>query len=246
MIGRLKLNRYTASATHLALSVLIFLIFLSLMLFYWYPKPYFSLQGGTDVLKILVGVDLILGPLITLIIFVPGKRGLKFDIACIALVQIGALFYGGNIIYQERPIFSVFAVDRFIVMGINDIDIRKLPSGFKAISSSGPVPVYARFPEDQKERENLMFEALSTGKDIEQRPEYYTPLADHWEQAKKRSIKLELLENKNNAVVLEKFFQNRKKEDYVFFPIYGRFEQTVAAFHKETALFEESLPIPVP
>jgi hypothetical protein len=46
------------------------------------------------------GRDLALGPLLTLIVFEPGKPSLKFDLSCIVLLQLGALLYGGTIINQ--------------------------------------------------------------------------------------------------------------------------------------------------
>jgi hypothetical protein len=69
------------------------------MFFVWYPPPYFEVDGGWRILRILAGVDVVVGPLLTLILFKPGKPGLKFDMTCIALMQIGALVYGGTIIY---------------------------------------------------------------------------------------------------------------------------------------------------
>ena len=102
-----------AFAIHLTASVTIFLIFLGILFFVWYPAPYFEIDGGWTVLLILAGAHLALGPLLTLIVFEPGKPGLKFDLICIVLVQLGALLYGGTLIYQQRPAFVVFAVDRF-------------------------------------------------------------------------------------------------------------------------------------
>lgn len=246
MFNHLKFNRYTAFATHLVISLVVFLSFLLLMLAYWYPSPFFFLQGGTQVLKILVGVDVILGPIITLIIFVPKKKGLKFDIAVISILQIAALLYGANIIYDERPVFSVFAVDRFVVVGIHDIDAKKLPKEYGDISRSGPIAVYAKFPDDIHERKKIMLEALSGGKDIEFRPETYRPLLDYWDKAKEKSIKYELVDNDQNRSVLKKFFQGKNREDFVLFPIYGRFNQVVAVFHSKTGKLEGSINIPIP
>ena len=39
-----------------------------------YRPPFFSALGGLHVLLVLLGVDISLGPLFTLIIFNPGKR----------------------------------------------------------------------------------------------------------------------------------------------------------------------------
>ncbi|MDG4553623.1 MAG: hypothetical protein P9E24_05180 [Candidatus Competibacter sp.] len=60
-----------AFVIHLATSVTIFLIFLGIMFFVWYPAPYFEIDGGWKVPRILAGLDVVLGPLLTLIVFKP-------------------------------------------------------------------------------------------------------------------------------------------------------------------------------
>jgi len=79
-----SLNRWKAAAIHLGLSVLIAATVVTVMLLVWYTPPYFDTMGGTGLLKILVGVDVTLGPLLTLIIFDPRKKGLRFDLSVIA------------------------------------------------------------------------------------------------------------------------------------------------------------------
>ena len=97
-----------AFAIHLIASAAVILAFFCVMFFVWYPAPYFETDGGWKVLRILAGVDVVLGPLLTLIVFKPGKPSLKFDMSCIVLAQLSALIYGGTIIYQQRPAFVVF------------------------------------------------------------------------------------------------------------------------------------------
>ncbi len=67
------MTKRRAFAIHLTASVTIFLIFLGIMFFVWYPAPYFEIDGGWRVLRILAGVDVVLGPLLTLIVFEPGS-----------------------------------------------------------------------------------------------------------------------------------------------------------------------------
>lgn len=42
-----------------------------------------------------------MGPLITLIIFKPGKKGLKLDLATIAVLQVAALAYGTHVVFEQ-------------------------------------------------------------------------------------------------------------------------------------------------
>src|SRR5437762_8514172 len=104
-----SLNRWKAAAIHLGLSALIAITVVTAMLLVWYPPPYFNTAGGQGLLKILVGVDICLGPLLTLIIFDPRKKSLRLDLSIIAMVQVAALVYGVWIMFEARPVYAAFA-----------------------------------------------------------------------------------------------------------------------------------------
>ena len=59
----LSLNRWKASAIHLTGSALIAATVIALMLALWYPGAYFNAMGGKKLLMIVVGVDVVIGPL---------------------------------------------------------------------------------------------------------------------------------------------------------------------------------------
>ncbi len=94
-----------ATAIHLSLSLMIFLTVLLLVLFVFFPSFYFSMCGGIQGMYIMFGVDVVLGPLLTLIVFNPNKprREIISDFSVIGAVQLVALVYGLNTIYHERP-----------------------------------------------------------------------------------------------------------------------------------------------
>lgn len=117
-----SLNRYKAAGIHLAISAAVAVVVLALLLLVWYPQPYFRLAGGAGLMLILIGVDVVMGPLLTLIVFDPAKKSLKLDLAVIAALQVAALAYGITVIAQARPVFVVFAGDRFTVVAANQID----------------------------------------------------------------------------------------------------------------------------
>ncbi|MEJ2399037.1 MAG: hypothetical protein P8Z67_12590, partial [Gammaproteobacteria bacterium] len=101
------MTKLKAFASHLGISFLIFLIILYFIIFKWYPFPFFSTDGGWQGIRIIIGVDLVLGPLLTLIVFKPGKPGLKFDLSVIAIMQAGALAWGIWTVHHQRPIAAV-------------------------------------------------------------------------------------------------------------------------------------------
>ena len=107
--------RAKVALTHFLLSVVIFVVVVILLVFFWYPAPHFNASGGWQGLKIAASVDLVLGPLLTFIIFnlKKSKAKLTGDLIVIAIMQLGALVYGVTTIYQQRPVAVVFWDDSF-------------------------------------------------------------------------------------------------------------------------------------
>lgn len=174
-------SRWQAAATHFLICVAIAAAVITLMLGVWYPGPLFEAAGGTGMLYILVGVDVILGPLLTLIVFKSGKRGMKFDLAVIGLVQIAALVYGIYIVYLARPAFMVFVKDRFELVTAVELEPEELAKAaypqFRAPGWTGPQLAAADMPTDPKERSKLIDAALA-GFDLQNFPRYYVPYAE--------------------------------------------------------------------
>jgi hypothetical protein len=54
------MTKLRAFAIHLTVSITIFLIFLGILFFVWYPAPYFAIDGGWKVPSILAGAHLAL------------------------------------------------------------------------------------------------------------------------------------------------------------------------------------------
>ena len=88
------MSRWRAAGIHLLISIAIAGAVLALMLGLWYGPTLFQAMGGAGLALILIGVDVVLGPALTLVVFRSGKRGLKFDLTAIALLQVVALLYG--------------------------------------------------------------------------------------------------------------------------------------------------------
>ena len=175
------MSRWQASGLHLLISATIAAAVVTLMLAVWYPPPLFEAAGGNGLLVILVAVDVVLGPLLTLIVFKAGKRGMKLDLAIIGLVQIAALVYGAYVVALARPAFIVFVKDRFelataVELQPEELAAAKLPQ-FRALPWAGPVLVAADMPTDPAEREKIVTLALS-GLDLQHFPRYYVPYAE--------------------------------------------------------------------
>ena len=101
-------NRYQAFGAHLLISTVIACAILYIIFFHWYPAPLFK-AGGAHGLTLLLSVDMVLGPLLTLIIFNPTKASLKFDLTCIGIFQLACLSVGLWFVFNEKPDMTVLA-----------------------------------------------------------------------------------------------------------------------------------------
>ena len=171
-----------AAIFHFAGSMLVAALAAVLVLHVWYPHPYGQLSGGRNLFLILVAVDVVCGPLLTLVLFNPKKprRELFTDMSLVVVIQFAALVYGMSTAYQARPLFLVHEVDRFRVISLPDYMGSDVSAALDALDVSlrptplgGPVTVGVRSPRDSEERSNVMFESIAGGRDYSQRPEFY-------------------------------------------------------------------------
>lgn len=173
-----------ASLVHLLGSVLVAALAAVLVFLVWYPSPYDQLSGGLKLFLVLVGVDVVCGPLLTLVLFNPKKsnRELTVDMLLVVSIQLAALGFGLHTAYQARPLFLVHEVDRFRVitsLDYGDADVRKsidsLSPELRPHWLKRPVTVGVRDPITSKERQDVMLESTFGGRDYSQRPEFYIP-----------------------------------------------------------------------
>lgn len=234
------MTRLRAFATHIALSGLVLLLFITIVMTLWYPSPYFGIDGGWTILQVLIGVDLVLGPLLTLIVFKPAKPSLKFDMSCIALLQVGALLYGGWTIYQGRPVFVVFSVDRFVTVAPAEYEAEKLRyPELRKEPLSGPRLVLAKSPQDSKEREALLFGAAGGGRDLEQSAQYYHPYEPDPDLLGNRSIDMDQIMALSAAAKteVEQFLRSSQQslDAFFYFPLVGKNKDVVMVLNRSDA-----------
>lgn len=110
-----NLSRFQAFLGHILLSGLILLTLLAFMLYAWFPGKSFLYDGGLQGLKILLPVDLVLGPVLTLIIFNPKKSlsAISTDLTVIFSIQLLALGWGLFQVHKARTTHIVHYNDGF-------------------------------------------------------------------------------------------------------------------------------------
>ncbi len=169
--------RLRAGCVHFALSFVVVLCAVMLVVMVWFPGALLYASGGVKLLALMIVVDLILGPILTFIVFDRRKKCLVFDLTFIVVVQISALSYGLYAAYNGRPIFEVFVVDRIELVSASEVDSQELqlaPAQFQQIRLSGPTLAAARLPDDPKARAELTLSAAA-GIDVKHFLRYYVP-----------------------------------------------------------------------
>lgn len=170
------MTRWKAAGIHLGISVVVGLIAFSLLYFVYYPQPYFAAAGADKLVLILLGVDVVLGPLLTLVVFKSGKKTLKFDLATIAGLQLAALVYGLHIMWFARPAFLLAVIDRIEIVYANTIEADKFAQAefaqFKADPLFGPIRGVTRRPLPGPEQEEILTASFN-GADIQLFPRYF-------------------------------------------------------------------------
>jgi len=178
-------EKVTAFGIHLILSLTAISLFYWYVRHYWYPGTLFELEQTWQGLKILIPVDAILGPILTLVIFVPNKKNLKFDLFFIAFFQLVALFYGASIIHAQRPIVIAFNIKEFQIVLATEISKEKLPMQFFVKKSEqGILPVYAIPPQNEEEITQYLFSPTPYYKE----PHRYRALKEYVKVLKKLAI----------------------------------------------------------
>ncbi len=218
--------RIRAALFHFTLSAVVAgAVFLPIY-FLWYPGVLFESAGGRGLFFLTVGVQMTVGPLITLIIFKPGKWGLVFDLWVIGIVQAAALSYGVYVLFEARPVYIAFVKDRFEIVRANAFPEGELAkahaTGYDNLSWTGPRIVGVKLPTDPHERLELM-ESSFAGIDAENFPRYYVPYADVRGEVTAKAGPLDTLRKRNpqraGEIGQALAAIGRKEEDVRFLPL---------------------------
>ncbi len=170
------MTRTRAALLHLSLSVVVGSALVAVFLLIWYPDGLLGAASGDRLLYLIIGIDVIAGPLLTLVVYKQGKPGLRLDLTLIVLAQLAFLSAGAWVAIAARPAYLVFASDVFVFVPANALEDADLAEAtqdeFKQRPWSGPRWVYAESPATVEER-NQMLDSALMGKALERYPKYY-------------------------------------------------------------------------
>jgi len=232
-------TRFQAFAIHLLLSAAILGSFLTFVFLVWYPQPFFIVEGLVEIVWVLVGVDVVLGPALTLVVFKTGKPGLKRDLSIIAAIQIVGFVFGAHTFYTERPSFAVFYdSDYFEVIPASTMnDINKLDPTLNFSTIGGPAIVFVEAPTEVDDLKIILEDMKQGGPAIHMRPEYYRPLKGNINKKYALSKDLGELEKiPANTIAISHFKSEygERVKDFAYFPITGSLTTRLLVIDRKT------------
>lgn len=131
---------------HFCISLVVVCSVVAYALLVWFPDGLFRLTDGLGLFVVLMVVDILCGPGLTLVLFDPRKSSFKWriDVALIVAIQLLALGYGVIQIAKTRPVYLAFEGDRFRLVQAMDVDMTRIeeaPSQLQSLPWSGPRPL---------------------------------------------------------------------------------------------------------
>jgi len=226
-------KKIRASLVHLLISFFLVSSVFAFVLLVCYPGPYFNAMGVGTLLIVLAAVDVGLGPLITLIIFNPAKRWLKFELAFVALMQLSALTYGVVTVFVGRPAYLVFDENGLFTLvsayQIPEIELRKMH--YPSLPMTGPKLVGARIPATKAERKKYIAEVMEAHVDLPRMLQYHVPYETVIDDVKAKMQPLDKLlklqspeKNAETKLALGDIISSNRQrvEDLAFVPMTAR------------------------
>jgi hypothetical protein len=192
-------KKFLAFTIHFLITAALGAIAAGLIFLVWFPSPFATMVGGTELFLLVVGCDLVLGPLLSLVIYDSRKSRLALvvDYSVVGLVQIGMLVYGVYVVAGTRPVEVAFSKDRLEVVTARDISDEELAAArlpeYRSLSLTGPRYVSIQVPA--ADEQDALFNSVA-GNEEHQRPKFYAPYEAALEQIKRRARTLDVLEKK--------------------------------------------------
>lgn len=234
-----------AANLHLLCSVGVALLAAALVFGLWYPYPYRELSGGRELFLLVVAVDVVCGPLLTMVLFNPAKPRAELwrDLGLVALIQLSALGYGLHTVWQARPLFLVQEIDRFEVIAgpvLDSAAVAALPAALQPRWWKKPLMVAIREPKDAEERQKVLFESVQGGRDYAERPEFYLPYEGaaslkSLQRAKPLSVFLQNHPDQQDAARKLAFEKGADMAQWAYLPVIAR-QDWIAVLDKQAQI----------
>lgn len=175
------MNRWKATALHALASLLLVAAIAAIVLPLWHPWGLYRISGVLPLLGLVLGAQLAAGPLLTLIVFKPGKKRLRLDLAVVGLLQLAFLGFGLHLLWQTRPVFVVASDMRLALVLANEVEAADLARASRPewarLPRGRPLLVGLRLGTSRTDPASVLAAFLDTGMDRELKPAWYVPYA---------------------------------------------------------------------
>ena len=193
-------EKFVATGIHFLVTLTLAAVAAALIFVVWFPDPFETMIGGTELFLLVVGCDLALGPLISLVIYDSRKsrRALVFDYAVVGVIQILALVYGVHTLAATRPVYVAFNHDRIEIVSAGDIRDDELAAAKSPIYASLPLtgPRLISITVPAADQQDAMFQSVE-GNEEHMRPRFYGPYETQLAQIRARAKTIQELEEKH-------------------------------------------------
>ena len=237
------LKKIKASLIHLSISIIVFSLFFCVLYFYWFPEPYFTATGGWQGMRISAVIDLVLGPLLTLITYshLKSKKELIFDYTFIVIIQFSALFWGIYTISEQHPVAISFWEDSFFTVPKKEIN-KFYPHSQQAknIIKSGLTFYYVLPPKTIEDKKQLIKRITEDKIPPHFQIERYRNFKKHFSDIKKYSVDIQEIIDTNatmRADIKNLLSKNHSQlNDNVYLKLRSKYQSVILVFNKDAKL----------
>ena len=215
---------------HLIISVAVFLLLLLLIWNFWYPRPFFWTDGGSDGLGMVAFVDIIIGPFLTLVIFNPTKSKLELcmDIGLVVLLQVGAMAYGLYTVYHGRPAALVHSDGIFRTLDWSPFEKQEItPDQLEPFGDELPPVIHAGIVRNREEGKDFVHYRMEVQLEDYMIFSLYRNFYESMDEVKsmRLDIRKGMAERTELAEAVEKSVAKLggSVDDYYYYPYVGRF-----------------------
>lgn len=205
---------------HLIVSLCIGVLSALLVYFVWYPNLIAKAMGVSRIFLMMLFIDIIVGPILTLFVSKPGKKGLWFDLLFIICIQLSALSYGIWHIFEGRPVWQVVNIYRVELVQAGQVDYQDSKLEFSKDSLIGPRWAMVRPAKDKKEQSDWLMDELEGKPSPSHRAILFEPLEKNWNYITKESQPLSNLQKWNDKLKVNKELAKFPQAD-AYLPMMG-------------------------
>jgi len=241
------MNRVQAFLIHLGISLTIFGVLAYIVVAVWYPDFFFYTDGGWQGLRLLLGVDLVLGPLLTLIVYRAGKPGLRLDLTVIGAIQAACLAGGVWIVHGERPLAIVYVDGAFYTVTAQSFRELALPvPDLGALPGAYPKWLAVKLPDDYEEQSELRAKMLRSNRMLSTLSDRYEPLQETDIDVVDAQALDDIIDRDRDSHALAQWIARHggALTDYDFYTFGGRYALAYLGFDAKSRQFVGYLPTP--